>query len=372
MSIFVLSNILCIPTYKKNDCMIRPAETILLKKKGLQYSEAFAGSGESRLILLVDKITSAESNSLVLIDEPEISLHPEAIYRFRDFLIATTLKLKLQVVVTTHSIHFIEGFPPEAIKLLERIENTVSISDSVDYRSAFYSIGASIDSKLIVFVEDELVKYLLDYYIKKTDNNILHNNVEIRVHPGGAESIINNWVKLGGICGLKKYLILLDGDKFKSIENSRYLKNEYFADGVIDSNRIPVSENHNLKDIIKDLTGVSFKNLPINGNHDSDNNDELYNAYRAIITYWSKYVIFLGKDKTPETLLKEAINYEGEGIEKEGKDFFKDQTQRLLNCDVVTAEQIFHQQQLSVPRISDTSELKLEINRILDIIKEHI
>ena len=357
---------------QKNDCMIRPAETILLKKKGLQYSEAFAGSGESRLILLVDKITSAESNSLVLIDEPEISLHPEAIYRFRDFLIATTLKLKLQVVVTTHSIHFIEGFPPEAIKLLERIENTVSISDSVDYRSAFYSIGASIDSKLIVFVEDELVKYLLDYYIKKTDNNILHNNVEIRVHPGGAESIINNWVKLGGICGLKKYLILLDGDKFKSIENSRYLKNEYFADGVIDSDRIPVSENHNLKDIIKDLTGVSFKNLPINGNHDSDNNDELYNAYRAIITYWSKYVIFLGKDKTPETLLKEAINYEGEGIEKEGKDFFKDQTQRLLNCDVVTAEQIFHQQQLSVPRISDTSELKLEINRILDVIKEHI
>lgn len=117
---------------------------------------------------------------------------------------------------------------------------------------------------------------------------------------------------------------------------------------------------------------MSFKNLPINGNHDSDNNDELYNAYRAIITYWSKYVIFLGKDKTPETLLKEAINYEGEGIEKEGKDFFKDQTQRLLNCDVVTAEQIFHQQQLSVPRISDTSELKLEINRILDIIKEHI
>ena len=178
--------------------------------------------------------------------------------------------------------------------------------------------------------------------------------------------------KLGGICGLKKYLILLDGDKFKSIENSRYLKNEYFDDGVIDSDRIPVSENHNLKDIIKDLTGVSFKNLPINGNHDSDNNDELYNAYRSIITYWSKYVIFLGKDKTPETLLKEAINYEGEGIEKEGKDFFKDQTQRLLNCDVVTAEQIFHQQQLSVPRISDTSELKLEINRILDVIKEHI
>ncbi len=69
--------------------------------------------------------------------------------------------------MTTHSIHFIEGFPPEAIKLLERIENTVSISDSVDYRSAFYSHLASIDSKLIVFVEDELVKYLLDYYIKK-------------------------------------------------------------------------------------------------------------------------------------------------------------------------------------------------------------
>ena len=289
----------------RNDCMIRPAQTILLKKKGLQYSEAFAGSGESRLILLVDKIKSASKNTLVLIDEPEISLHPEAIYRFRDFLILETLRLKLQVVVTTHSIHFIENFPPEAIKLLERIDNKVSITENVNYKSAFYSIGATIDAKLTIFVEDKLVKYLLEYYIKKINDSVLHNNVHIKICPGGAESIVKNIVGLGAIDEFSNIMILLDGDKYKDLDTCKYLKVEYFIDGKIDVDRIPVSDNNRLSNIIKELTGVEFDSLPINGNHINDNTDKLFAAYRAIISYWSRSVVFLGKCKLS---VKEKMN----------------------------------------------------------------
>ncbi|MDU7715363.1 MAG: AAA family ATPase [Veillonella sp.] len=350
----------------RNDCMIRPAQTILLKKKGLQYSEAFAGSGESRLILLVDKIKSASKNTLVLIDEPEISLHPEAIYRFRDFLISETLRLKLQVVVTTHSIHFIENFPPEAIKLLERIDNKVSITENVNYKSAFYSIGATIDAKLTVFVEDKLVKYLLEYYIKKINDSVLHNNVHIKICPGGAESIVKNIVRLGAIDEFSNIMILLDGDKYKDLDTCKYLKAEYFIDGKIDVDRIPVSENNRLSNIIKELTGVEFDSLPINGNHINDNTDKLFAAYRAIISYWSRSVVFLGKFKTPEDLLIESMQMQ---VKCKGKDEFLKLTQNHLGVEDVSAEDIFFYQKGCVPKIEKDSFLYKEVQRIIDIIK---
>lgn len=350
----------------RNDCMIRPAQTILLKKRGLQYSEAFAGSGESRLILLVDKIKSASKNTLVLIDEPEISLHPEAIYRFRDFLISETLRLKLQVVVTTHSIHFIENFPPEAIKLLERIDNKVSITENVNYKSAFYSIGATIDAKLTVFVEDKLVKYLLEYYIKKINDSVLHNNVHIKICPGGAESIVKNIVRLGAIDEFSNIMILLDGDKYKDLDTCKYLKAEYFIDGKIDVNRIPVSENNRLSNIIKELTGVEFDSLPINGNHINDNTDKLFAAYRAIISYWSRSVVFLGKFKTPEDLLIESMQMQ---VKYKGKDEFLKLTQNHLGVEDVSAEDIFFYQKGCVPKIEKDSFLYKEVQRIIDIIK---
>ncbi|MDU5941712.1 MULTISPECIES: AAA family ATPase [Veillonella] len=350
----------------RNDCMIRPAQTILLKKKGLQYSEAFAGSGESRLILLVDKIKSASKNTLVLIDEPEISLHPEAIYRFRDFLILETLRLKLQVVVTTHSIHFIENFPPEAIKLLERIDNKVSITENVNYKSAFYSIGATIDAKLTIFVEDKLVKYLLEYYIKKINDSVLHNNVHIKICPGGAESIVKNIVRLGAIDEFSNIMILLDGDKYKDLDTCKYLKAEYFIDGKIDVDRIPVSDNNRLSNIIKELTGVEFDSLPINGNHINDNTDKLFAAYRAIISYWSRSVVFLGKFKTPEDLLIESMQMQ---VKCKGKDEFLKLTQNHLGVEDVSAEDIFFYQKGCVPKIEKDSFLYKEVQRIIDIIK---
>nr|WP_314507322.1 AAA family ATPase [uncultured Lachnoanaerobaculum sp.] len=70
----------------------RPAKTIWMKKNGNIYSEAFAGTGEARIILLVNDILNAPDNSLLLIDEPEISLHPSAIYKLKNFLLRECLK----------------------------------------------------------------------------------------------------------------------------------------------------------------------------------------------------------------------------------------------------------------------------------------
>ncbi len=50
--------------------------TVIFKTSFAEYSEAFAGSGEVAVVSLILKILNASENSLILLDEPEVSLHP--------------------------------------------------------------------------------------------------------------------------------------------------------------------------------------------------------------------------------------------------------------------------------------------------------
>lgn len=50
--------------------------SVLFKTKHAEYSEAFAGSGEMAVVRLVREIIRAPKYALILLDEPEVSLHP--------------------------------------------------------------------------------------------------------------------------------------------------------------------------------------------------------------------------------------------------------------------------------------------------------
>ncbi|MFT8619026.1 MAG: ATP-binding protein [Lentilactobacillus hilgardii] len=98
-------------TLYSNGTINKPAKTIWMKKNDMSYSEAFAGTGESRVILIVNDILNAPKNSLLLIDEPEISLHPKAIINLKNFLIKQALVNNQQIIITTHSPQMIKGLP---------------------------------------------------------------------------------------------------------------------------------------------------------------------------------------------------------------------------------------------------------------------
>lgn len=92
--------------------------TCVLKTSSLNYTEAFAGSGEFAVVRLVIDILGAKPTSLILLDEPEVSLHPGAQDRLVEFLFEQIKKRKHQVVVSTHSPSIIRHLPPEAIKVM--------------------------------------------------------------------------------------------------------------------------------------------------------------------------------------------------------------------------------------------------------------
>lgn len=81
-----------------------PGTSIYVKTKlSSRYSEANAGSGEVAVIQLVKKIEEAQEYSLILLDEPEVSIHPGAQEKLKEYLLEVTKRKKLQVVISSHS-----------------------------------------------------------------------------------------------------------------------------------------------------------------------------------------------------------------------------------------------------------------------------
>ncbi|EDP2820988.1 ATP-binding protein, partial [Salmonella enterica subsp. enterica serovar Oranienburg] len=98
--------------------------TALLSTDKLNYTEAFAGSGEFAIVSLVLSLYAAKPNSLILLDEPEVSLHPGAQKRMMEILYSIVDQHKHQVVVSTHSPVIVNLLPKEAIKLFIFDEET--------------------------------------------------------------------------------------------------------------------------------------------------------------------------------------------------------------------------------------------------------
>ena len=82
------------------------------------YTEANAGSGETAVVQIVKLFSEAEQNSLLLLDEPETSLHPGAQRELLHYILEQIYEKKLQVVISTHAPNMVRELPREAIKVL--------------------------------------------------------------------------------------------------------------------------------------------------------------------------------------------------------------------------------------------------------------
>jgi predicted ATPase len=193
--------------------------SILLKTKFHEYSEAFAGSGEMSIVRLVQNILNASEGSLILLDEPEVSLHPGAQKRLKLFLLNQIKEKKHQVVISTHSPTLIEGLPKESIKVFFQKEDTGKfiIKENILPEEAFYFIGQQIGDKLTIVVEDKLAQKVIKRILENLGPEV-NNRFEIRPIPGGAEAINKFYIPVYSNTNNSKYYFLLDGDK-KHVEN---------------------------------------------------------------------------------------------------------------------------------------------------------
>ena len=183
---------------------------------GHRYSEAHAGSGEFAVIRLVDEISRASAASLILLDEPEVSLHPGAQTKLIEYIKSACIKSGHQVVLSTHSPTIIDSLPPDAVKLLgtDGISGTVRLlSQSTKPHNAFFNLGyVTNNHDRRVIVEDRFSEEVVRTACRVFDDTTL-TAVKIVPFGGGADRIVRSVIPTLAASHMSTSVVLLDGDQ---------------------------------------------------------------------------------------------------------------------------------------------------------------
>lgn len=262
-------------------------------RRGREYSEAFAGSGEIAAVSAVVQILAAPDYSLILLDEPETSLHPGAQRSMLRFLLEQIKLKKHQVVISTHSSDFLDGLPPEAIKVFEDNGNqqTRVLAKCSPY-VALHRLGRPPANKRRILVEDSLAELLVRKAAQGLDPGEV-NALEVKVSPGGAESILTYHGPTAMMSGDDIY-VLLDGDK-KSVDE--------FSDPL----KIAPAKHPELGDLLQEELGCKPKFLLAGGNDTQGHESALITAQLEYLKWLRKRVAYLPK-YCPEQILLNVLD----------------------------------------------------------------
>lgn len=253
------------------------------------YSEANSGSGEFIVANVVNKLSSIPSGSIVLLDEPELSLHPSAQKRFLSFLLDLIIKKKVQIILSTHSQSFVENIPSKCIKNLvpDQVGKT-HIEQGVNYLNAYENLGVTYDVASII-VEDDLAKKILE---SVAVNENLSGQFDVRYFSGGASSIKTSLITTFSKVDDTDKFIVFDGDMFKS--------------DVVDLATIPEIDKKRefLEQQIKKITEVNIDKFPfhIDGGKNGSNEEQRLDLYSRYINFFKDKVSFLPR-KIPEDII---------------------------------------------------------------------
>jgi hypothetical protein len=319
--------------------------SIILDSLGRRYSEAFAGSGEFAVAKLVFAVTEAEPNSLILLDEPEVSLHPGAQARLMAFLAEHAKAFRHQIVISTHSPEIVRNLPAAAIKVFDvnLADHTVDLlSQSSHPSEAFFKLGMPVTDHKTIFVEDKLAKAIISAAIRPL-GEARNAKLEIKVIPGGAGSIATRFIPGFALAKYEDCLVILDGDQRPDLPIPK----------------IDTVANADLEQVLqRTLNGSPL--LSLNGAGGTSTPGERVGQYREVLDWIFYHVNYLPGD-TPEALLVQMTASELPA-DKTDKVNWVEKTITSLgrpSWESVTAEEILGEQERWLAKISpDVPEMR--------------
>lgn len=263
-----------------------------------EYSEARAGSGELKVINMVTQIKKAPDQSLILIDEPEISLHPGAQLQLLKFLLTEIRDKNHQIVFTTHSPTMIKYLPSECIRLFKKDPSfdKFYIEENVDPTLAFENIGEPITNKMNIIVEDKMAKKILDAIIK-SDKSLSKSAFNVMHIPGGAKDLICSTIPQHMYS--KNIYFILDGDQNFSSNNY-----ESYLDIPLRKTNNPNQYLLELQHKIYSLTQVKHSSIKFTKNS-NETCDDTIKRYETFLSFYENNVKFFPQ-QIPEDILWNA------------------------------------------------------------------
>lgn len=316
------------------------------------YSDIASGAGEIAIIRLLDVIDRAPNNSLIIIDEPEIAIHPAAQPKLLEFLLKRTLGKNHQIIFTTHSYFLLKYLPPESITLLEQDASEKIESKNVNSSIAFKDISGENIFKIEAFVEDRFAANFLNSILNQ--DFILKDQLKVSVaYADGWNDFIKrevlcrfySWHKHERDKSNFKPFFIFDGDVRKSLDfekikidfdNASTLKNKLDKKGY---NKIQVEISKCFK---LNKSKICFKECFYK---DKDSHSKLSTIISEYLGYIVNHHAFLPTNDSPETIIykwiKGKINLKDNHYDRiicNIKDQFKANFEREFSSDLPSTD----------------------------------
>jgi len=161
-------------------CGHRTSDVLMVSRGGVSYSEAHMGFGEGRASYLVATLETLPDKSLVLIEEPETSLHPSAQHELGKFLMDVSIRKGHQVFLTTHSEYLLRALPSAARIFLYQDAEVLRQIHGLTASEATSLMTAGHDKALNVLVEDDCAKAIVTEMIRRHDSSFLQTISVVR------------------------------------------------------------------------------------------------------------------------------------------------------------------------------------------------
>jgi predicted ATPase len=185
--------------------------SVIFKTVSRSYSECFAGSGELAVVNFVLALGNLDDYGLLLLDEPETSLHPGAQEKLVEHLLRLVNEKHIQVIISTHSPTFVQLLPAEALVVLDETPIGVMPRPFPTKASAFERLGVVNKETITIITEDKLLKAVVDRAVSRFSKP-LRDKVNVVPAELGVSEMFSNQVRAHIQSG-SKVLMVVDGDQ---------------------------------------------------------------------------------------------------------------------------------------------------------------
>jgi len=153
-----------------------------IERAGSVYTEPHMGAGEQKVVRLVQTLEAIPDKSLIVLEEPEITLHPDAQRGLAWYLMALSARKGHQILIATHSSDIFDSLPKEARVLLIRSGAGVEALHNVPSLRAARELARTVNTnKCLILVEDLVAKSFLDEILRRHNRSLHVNSVIVPV-----------------------------------------------------------------------------------------------------------------------------------------------------------------------------------------------
>ena len=207
-----------------------------VKYNGIAYSSLAMGAGEQRIFKILNTVYRAEKHSLIIIDEIDLTIHTDALNRLIDILVQRAEEKNLQIIFTSHREEVAKRIDINIRHIHQTLNKTICFNQT-NPDCIIRLTGAKVTT-LEIFVEDTLSESIAHKVVEEL-NIVRHCSIRRFGAIDNGFSLATGLLLKGE--NLKNILIVLDGDRYKLVEDKKKRMEKYFSGNDIESEKNRIS-----------------------------------------------------------------------------------------------------------------------------------